>query len=304
MSEYQLDITWQQSPILVQAALAIFIGGVALASWQLLGLVSILSSTVNLQTASFWDLYNRSFGFIDLLSNLPGLLFSFFTGIAMILGSYFGMKDVWSAWLDAAEKGKKLLGDEVQALGEFSTPEPATVSESERPATIYTSEGWARKQPGVSDLEDFILAKLEKSKSKEWVVDSVALAHGLKWQVAHSLVDEVATAHGIVFKDEITYGPPVVFSTLGVFLSGLVITAQYLVLAVIALGPKLMQAWWSYRIFNFLNAVGKYIGNAPGAFALFALGFAMFVGGLFALRVVGPSVYRWEYPYLGKSIKI
>ncbi len=297
--EHHPEITRRQSPILVPLAFSIFIGGAMLASWQLLGLVAVVSALVKPQLESYLDLYNVSFGLIDTLANLPGMMVSFSIGLAMVLGSYFGMKDVFSAWLDALEQGKKPLEDNLPALNEFPSNSQIESTSPQQPEMVYSASGWVRNRPDDAKLAQFVLDQIEKSDNKDWVINAVALARGLRWQPAKKLVEAVAEANGITFKDEITYGPPVVFSVLGVFITGLVITFQYLLLAGVVLAPQFTRIRNSWDFMQFMFALGDYIQMGPGAFVLYALGLVMLVGGFMALRKAIPSVYRWQDSSLG-----
>jgi hypothetical protein len=299
-SAYEFNIIRQQSPLLVLVAFSIYVGGVALAAWQLLGLVVVISSLVDSDSTSYWDLYNLSFGFIDTLANFPGLMFSFALGLAMVVGSYYGMKDVWLAWLDAAEPAGSRR--EADSAGRTTSRAPGAEVFSRLEAD-HSAAGGANSLVVDPKMADFILDRLEKSKSKAWVIDSIALSYGLNWQSARRLVEQVAVTGGIVFPEEVTYGPAVVLGSLGACLTGLVISLQYVTLAGAVMAPKFEQyqrVWGvSWGSLFFLKALGEYIQMAPPAFVLFMVGLAMFVGGLFLLRRVGPSVYRWQSGQLG-----
>jgi hypothetical protein len=288
-TQFAPEITRRQTPLLVLLALAIYIGGVALAAWQLLGLVAVASAMLNPRAESFWEIYNLSFGFFDVLTNFWGILLAFVTGLAMALGSYFGMKDVYSAWLEVVEAGEIVPDEPVPALAEIPGPPLAPGAEA-----IYSADGWVRNHPDDPELIEFITSRLEHSHNQDWVIASLALARGLSWPVAAKLVETVAAASGMESPPEKVYDPPVVFSLLGIFLAGLVISLQYLMVSNIALRAQWLKVHDIYWLTWFIYQVGRYIENAPGPFVLFALGVTLLIGGFLALRVVGPSVVRWQ----------
>jgi hypothetical protein len=287
---YQPDITRRQTPILVLVALAIFIGGVALAAWQLLGLVAVISALVSPRASTFWEVYSLSFGLFETLTNFWGILGAFLAGLAMVLGSYFGMREVWIVWLDAAEDGTLLAPEPVPELQELSGPQPATAV-----AIAYTADGWVRNHPNDEKLVDLIIDLLEKSKNRAWVVTSVALSRGLSWPAASQLVESVARSGRLEsFRDRPAH-PAVIFAFLGLFLTGLVISLQYLLVSAVVLRGQFLPVTDLYRLVRFLFVVGSYLESAPLPFAVFALGLVMLVGSGLALRETWASIYRWQF---------
>jgi len=283
--QHETDITRQQTPILALVALSLFIGGAVLAAWQLLGLVAVLSALANPRAASFWGLYNLSFGFFDLLTNFWGLLGAFVSGLAMVLGSYLGMKEVWAAWLDALENGTLFQTPAKSASG----LEPAAAAEA-----VFSAEAWVRQHPDDRETADFILSRLERTRNREWVVTALALSRGLSWRAADELVEAVLRSSGLRFFRQRSFPLAWVFAYLGIFIAGLVICLQYVMVTSLALRWAWVKVTNQYWLAWFLYQLGEHIERAPGPFALFALGLLMLVGGFLALREALPSVYRWS----------
>jgi len=283
-SFHETDITRRQTPILALVALSLFIGGVALAAWQLLGLVAVLSALANPLAATFWDIYNLSFGFFDLLANFWGMLGAFVTGLAMVLGSYLGMKQVWVAWLESLENGTLFQPPAESTSG----LEPASANEA-----VFSAEAWIRQHPDDRETADFILSRLERTRNREWVVTALAMSRGLSWQAANELVEAVLRSSGLGMFRQRSFPLAWVFAYLGIFMAGLVICLQYVLVTSLALRWAWVKVTDQYWLAWFLYQVGEHIERAPGPFALFALGLLMSVGGFLALREALPSVYRW-----------
>lgn len=281
------DITRYQTPVLIPLALAVFIGGAALSAWQLLGLAAFFSALANPRAATFFDIYNLSFGFFDVLTNLWGMLAAFVTGLAMMLGSYIGMKDVWVAWLDALEQGKLFKKESAPALAERSRLAPASAMEA-----IFSAEGWVRNNPDDRETVEFIISRMEKTRDRDWVTSSLMLSRGLTWQAADELVDAVLRAKGMLPVQQRVFPPSAVFTMLGVAIAGLVVCLQYFMVTSIALRPAIAQVTDQYYFVRFLYQAGQHIEAAPAPFILFLLGLAMLIVGLLSLWVMLPSVYR------------
>ncbi len=286
LAYHQADITRLQTPILAPLALVLFVGGAALSAWQLLGITAVLSALSNPRAESFWDVYNLSFGFLDVLTNFWGMLAAFVTGLAMMLGSYFGMKDVWLAWLDAFEGGK--LFKQEPAPARRSRLETASALEA-----VFSAEGWVKNNPNDRETVQLILRRFEKTRDRDWVISALMLSRGLTWQAAEQLVEAVLRAHGKLALPQRTFRPYAVFTMLGFAVAGLVVSLQYIAVTSVALRPAFAQVTDQYTLVRFLYQAGQYVEAAPAPFALSLLGLAVFIAGLFALRVMLPSVYRW-----------
>lgn len=286
LTYHQADITRLQTPILAPLAMALFVGGAALSAWQLLGITAVLSALGNPRAVNFWDIYNMSFGFLDALTNLWGMLAAFVTGLAMMLGSSLGMKDVWLAWLDALD-GWKLPRQEAAPAGR-SRLEIASAME-----TVFSADGWVKNNPDDQETVRFILNRYEKTRDLDWVTSALMLSRGLTWQAAEQLVEAVLRAHGKLALPQRTFPPYAVFTMLGLTIAGLVVSFQYFAVTGVALRPALAKVTDQYTLARFLYQAGQHIEAAPAPFALSLLGLAVFIAGLLALRVMLPSVYRW-----------
>jgi hypothetical protein len=90
------QIVLAQSPVLVLMALGIFIGGVALSTQAVGGMVLVYSIFSNSALPS--EIPMNFLGFsMYAVSYAPGLLASFVLGLGMMIGSLKGMEDVWRA---------------------------------------------------------------------------------------------------------------------------------------------------------------------------------------------------------------
>ncbi len=286
LAYYQADITRLQTPILALLALVLFVGGAALSAWQLLGITAVLSAISNPRAGEFWDVYHLSLGFFGVVTNFWGMLAAFVTGLAMMLGSYIGMKDVWLAWLDALEGGMLFKRD--FAPGGTSRLEIASAAEA-----VFSAEDWARNNPDEQEIAQFILNRFEKKHDRDWVISSLMLSRGLTWQAAEQLVDAVLRAHGRLPFHQRAFPPYAVFSVLGLTIAGLMVSLQYFAVMSAVLRPAFIQITDQYTLVRFLYPAGQHIEAAPAPFFLFLLGLAAFIAGLFLLRIMLPSVYRW-----------
>jgi hypothetical protein len=289
LADHSADITRLQTPILAPLALALFIGGAALSAWQLLGITAVLSALLNPRAESFWDVYNLSFGFFDVLTNFWGMLAAFVTGLAMMLGSYFGMKDVWLAWLDALEGGKLFKQEPAPAPAQRSRLESASAMEA-----VFSAEGWVKNNPNDRETVQFILSRFEKTRDRDWVISALMLSRGLTWQAAEQLVEAVLRAHGKLALPQRTFPPYAIVLMLGFTIAGLVVSLQYFAVTSVALRPAMAEVTNQYTLVRFLYQAGQYVEAAPAPFALSLLGLAVFIAGLLALRMMLPSVYRWS----------
>lgn len=288
LAYHDADIARMQTPILIPLALALFVGGAALAAWQLLGMTAVLSALASPPAGDFWDVYNLSFGLFDVLTNFWGMLAAFATGLAMMLGSYIGMKEVWGAWLDALVEENLFKRETAPAPAERSRLETTSAIES-----ASSAEGWARNHSNDRETVQFILSRFEKTRDRDWVTSSLMLSRGLTWQTAAHLVEAVLRAHGSLPLRQRVFSPYAVFSMFGFVIAGLVVSLQYLVVTSLALRPAFAEVTDQYTLVRFLYRAGQHIEAAPAPFALFLLGLALFVAGLLSLRVMLPSVYRW-----------
>ena len=287
LTYHRADITRLQTPILALLALTLFVGGAALSAWQLLGVTAVLSALSNPRAEEFWDVYHLSLGFFGVVTNFWGMLVAFVTGLAMMLGSYLGTKDVWLAWLDAFESGKSFNKRDSAPAG-TSRLETASVTES-----VFSAEGWVRHNLDDREIVQFILNRFEKNRDRDWVISSLMLSRGLTWQAAEQLVDAVLHAHGRLPFRQRVFPPYAVFSVLGLTIVGLVVSLQYFAVMSAVLGSAFVQVTDQYTLVRFLYQAGQYIEAAPAPFVLFLLGLAVFIAGLFLLRIMLPSVYRW-----------
>lgn len=286
LTYHHADITRLQTPILAPLALALFVGGAALSAWQLLGITAVLSVLGNPRAVNFWDVYTMSFGFFDALTNFWGMLVAFVSGLAMMLGSYIGIKDVWLAWLDALD-GEKLPKQQPAPAG------PSRLEIASAMEAAFSAESWIKNNPNDQETVQFIINRFEKSRDRDWVISALMLSRGLTWQTAEQLVEAVLRAHGKLAMPQRTFPPYAVFTTLGLTIAGLVVSLQYFAVTSVVLRPAFAKITDQYTLVRFLYQAGQHIQAAPVPFTLFLLGLAVFIAGLLSLRLMLPSVYRW-----------
>ncbi len=251
-------ITRLQTPLLAPLALALFLGGTALAAWQLLGITAVLSTLTNPRAENFWDVYHLSFGLFDTLANFWGMLAAFATGLAMMLGSYIGMKDVWGAWLGALDEDQPLKQQPAPTPAKRSRLKTASATEA-----LFSAEGWARNNPNDQETVQFILNRFEKTGDRDWVTSSLMLSRGLTWQAAEELVNAVLLARGRLPLHQRAFSPYAVFGALGIALAGLVVSLQYFAVTGMALGPAFAQIADQYTLARSIYLAGQHIEAAP-----------------------------------------
>jgi len=95
---HELDISWRQSPLLMLIVLFLFVGGIFLIGLSL-GLFGYLvpdNFLAPIVLISAWFHVNPFFS-----------LSTFITGLAMIAGSYLGMRNVWASFFECLDQRKK-----------------------------------------------------------------------------------------------------------------------------------------------------------------------------------------------------
>jgi hypothetical protein len=121
-----LDLIRRQSPYLILVALSIFVGGVFLVAWNLLGISNYFWPFFDPNTpdsVGLYLFYSDAFQILFAMSYATPLVI---TGLAMIAGSYFGMKDVWFsvfAWLDQPRVVPLCAGEQPITLAEDLRPD-------------------------------------------------------------------------------------------------------------------------------------------------------------------------------------
>jgi hypothetical protein len=286
---HNLDITRRQSPLLALAALAIFIGGVLLVAWNLLGISNYFWPYFDPNTPDAVGLYLFYSDAFQTLLYFPHALPLFITGLAMIAGSYFGMKEVWASLFEWFDQQRM-----------FSYP----ASKRQQVAHPTVSEDGLRREPQAHDdveastesdfvpneaVLDYISDHLEKGQNDAQVVEELWFKFGINKPQGYQLVHQILTAHGIGFSAK-TSAELVLFST-AIFFTGLVWVFQFIFLLAGYLAgiPRPLENAW--HLILWLSDIARYIERFPGLFGLFALGLVFLVGGFYGLKDFWPSIF-------------
>jgi hypothetical protein len=265
---HQLELTRRQGPLLVLVAVSLFIGGVILMAWNLLGVYNYLWPYLDPQTPDVLGLY---FFYSDLFQTLlfyPQAVPLFLTGLAMLAGSYFGMKEVWASFFDFIEQPRS-----------FSLPPPTRRS---RPAADFS------ENPGSSDFTPseealaYLLKRLPEAKSESQLVEELWLKFGVDPDHALGLVRQVLAALGTRLLSRPSV-PRILLSLAAVF-TGLVWVLQYLFLMskYLAAHPRPIVNQW--QLILRLGDLARGVEQSPVLFGWFALGLVLLAGGLLQMK--------------------
>ena len=285
---HHLDITRRQSPFLALAALSIFIGGVFLVAWNLLGIYNYLWPYFDPDTPDAFGLYLLSSDIFQTLVYFPGTLPLFVTGLAMIAGSSFGMKDVWLSffeWLDQQRKFsfsvcnnqsspftvlKEITGQQFQASASVNAPIYADIVPNEA-------------------AQDYILDHLEDGRNEVELAEDLWFKFGINKPQGLQLIRHVLSARGIDLSGKTSV--KLVLLALAVFFTGLVWVFQFIFLLsgyLAGISRPFENAW---HLILWLSDIARYIERFPILFGLFALGLVFLAGGFYGLKDVWSSIF-------------
>lgn len=286
-----LEITHRQSPLLVLAALSIFIGGILLVAWNLLGVYNYLWPYLDPGTPDALGLYLLSSDVFQTLLYYPPALPLFITGLAMIVGSSFGMKDVWTSffeWLDQRQT--------VAFPASGGPVDPSTVSEV-----------GLRQSPQADDLVEaptktdyvpnqaaqvYILDHSEAGRNEIELAEDLWFKFGLNKPQGLQLVRQVLSSRGIDLSGKTSI--KFVLFALAIFFTGLVWVFQFIILLsryLAGISRPLENAW---HLILWLSDIARCIEQFPGLFGLFALGLVFLVGGFYGLKDVWLSIFLFK----------
>lgn len=287
---HQFDLTRRQSPLLVLAALSIFIGGVILVAWNLLGVWNYLWPLLDPQTPDTLGFYLFYSDLFQTLLFYPQAIPLFITGLAMIAGSYFGMKDVWASIFDFLEHQRQF------SLRDFTnwTFSPSALPASEPDPAASGNPSQSEFIPD-EELLDYLLDRLETEQSEIQLVEELWLKFGLDKDTGAQFVSQVLAARGQKSSSKL----PVTFllMALAAVFTGLVWVLQYLLLIseYLAAHPRQIENQWHFilRLGDLADCVEQF----PGLFGWFILGLVLLAGGLYGLYNAWPSIFilkKWR----------
>jgi hypothetical protein len=285
---HNLEITRQQSPYLILAALSIFIGGILLVAWNLLGISNYFWPYFDPNTPDAMGLYLLYSDAFQTLLYFPHALPLFITGLAMIAGSYFGMKDIWASffeWLDQqrtfsfSASIKQVVLSTV--LEENQGPNKQAYDSAETP----TDADFVPNK----DALDYILDHLEKGRNEAELVEELWFKFGINKPQGYQMVRQVLSAQGRDGSGKTSM--KLILFALAVFFTGLVWVFQFIFLLteyLSGISRPLENAW---HLILWLNDIGRYIEHFPGLFGLFILGLVFLVGGFYELKVLWALIF-------------
>jgi hypothetical protein len=283
VQSHQLDITRQQSPFLALAALSIFIGGVLLVAWNLLGIYNYLWPYFDPNTPDALGLYLFSSDAFQAMLNTRLATPLFVTGLAMIVGSCFGMKDVWVSffeWLDQWQVFSFSINwstvlDGVSSRESQTHPDAEASIESD----FVPSE----------EVKEYVFDQLEKGQNEAQVVEALWLKFAIEKHQGVRIVRRIFSASGKEFSGKTTMAFALV--ALAAFFAGLVWVFQFIYLLSRYMDgiPRPFENAW--HLILRLSDTARYIERFPVVFGLFAVGLVFVVGGVYGLKDLLPSIF-------------
>jgi hypothetical protein len=283
---HKLDITRQQSPFLVLLALDIFIGGVLLMAWNLLGVLNYIWPYFDPNTPDAAGLYWFYMDTFQVMLNFPYATPLFITGLAMIVGSYFGMKDVWASFFDYLDQRRVFsypASDRSTALETVPGPKP-------QPGNFSGDSSKSGFVPNEAALE-YILDHSQKEPEAQ-LVEELWFKFGINKPQGYQLVRQVLGRQGTEFstKTSMTFA----LLTVAALFTGLVWVFQFIfpLSGYLAAHPRPILNLW-HLLLRFRD-IAQYVERFPFVFGLFSLGLILLAGGLYGLKDIWPSVFLWK----------
>jgi hypothetical protein len=276
---HRLELTRRQSPALLLAALGVFSGGVILVAWNLLGALNYFWPYLDPKTPDELGLYLFYSDLFQSLLFYPQALPLFITGLAMMVGSTLGLKEVWASFFDLLdqERQSSLIGL-LQRTWRVAQPEP--LSESPDEADFLPSE----------KLLNYLVKRLPEEQSEIQLVEELWLKFGLAKSRGAQLVRLVQQASGTGFTAHLTL--PLLLTSTAASFTGLMWVVQYLLLVSshLAAQPRPLTDQWQFILR--LGELGAFVEKEPWGLAWFSLGLILLVGGFYGLKDTWPSIFQ------------
>jgi hypothetical protein len=286
---HHLEIVRQQSPFLVLAAFSIFLGGVFLVAWNLLGLYNYFWPYFDPNTPDAVGLYLFYSDIFQTLLYFPRALPLFVTGLAMIVGSYFGMKDVWTSFFEWLDQGGSLSFAEfadyfkrLPVAGETPRDEAQPPCNSEETSSV---EDFIPKD----EVLEYIFDHLEQGQNEAEVVEELWLKFGLIRVVGRRLMRRVLSIRGTRPSGKATM--TFVLVALAAFFAGLVWVFQFVFLLSEYLAGIPRQVVDAWQLILRLGDIGRYIETFPVLFGLFSLGVVFLGASFYTLKDLWAMVF-------------
>ena len=276
---HRLELARRQSPALLLAAFGVFSGGVVLVAWNLLGVLNYFWPYLDPNIPDELGLY---LFYSDLFQNLlfyPQALPLFITGLAMIVGSTLGLKEVWASYFDFLDQARRSsLSGLIRRAWQADQPEP--LSESSAEVDFLPDE----------ELLKYLLKRLPEEQSENQLVEELWLKFGLTRPQGAQLVHLVQQANGTGFTAQLTL-PLLLTSTAAIF-SGSIWVIQYLLLVSshLAAQPRALTDQWQFLLR--LGELGAIVEKEPWGLAWFALGLILLVGGFYGLKDTWLAIFQ------------
>ena len=267
-TEYQQKIAHHQTPVLVLLAFSTFSLGVLLVSWNLLGVISAFASLVAPNLVASLNLlgfYSDMIATLLDFSNSGSLLV---IGLAMILGSQWGMKSVWLSWLETRQQANKTE----------QLPSPPT-----------------HQAELTDELLDLVVRQLDKGQTETNLISAIQARTGMSADDALLLVRQVMRSRG-----DITIAPislAAFLAGLAAFISGVVLVIQNIILlnAHLHAYPRSIQNSWG--LLMRLRDITDYAEAHPILSLWFVFGVICLVAGYFSVRLtLFPTLLRLNKP--------
>lgn len=257
------EVTRQQSPFLVLLSISIFLGGVLLMAWNLMGAYNYFWYRFDPKSPDVLGFYLLASDTVQFL-NAPPL---FITGLAMVVGSYFGMKDVWSSVFDWFDQRRTVSR-------ENSAPE----------LTPYYENGTPSKTEFAPNQEvlDYIFDHLDKGQSQAQIVEELWLKFSIPESTGLQLLRQVLSIAGKDVSGE--SAAVVMLAALGGVLAGSIWVFQFIFMLIRYLSGISRPLQNSWHLLLWLSDIAHYVGHFPGQFGLFLLGLVFLAGGIYGLK--------------------
>ncbi len=282
---HQLDLTRRQSPFLVLLALSIFVGGVMLVAWNLLGIYHYLWPYLDPQTPDALGLYFLYSDTFQVFLNMSFVTPLFITGLALIVGSCLGMQEVWAACFEWFDQQRAFSFSALVSQSPRTERHPDNNSKA---GLEYEALLEADSVPS-REILDYVFDHLEQGRNQAEVVEALWFKFGMLQPEGERLVRQVRLASGEKFSEKHTAA--LVMAALAAFCAGLAWVFQFIFLLADYLAGIQRPLANSWDLILWLSEIARYIERFPGLFAFFLLGLAFLGGGVYGLRGLWPLIY-------------
>lgn len=289
---HRWDITRRQSPFLVPLSFIIFVSGVLLVAWNLVGVYNYFWPYLDPNTPDalgLYLLYSDAFQYMMYTPWAPPL---FITGLAMMAGSYFGMKDVWSSVFDWFDQ-RQMKPARTTASEENPTPQSAPRYE----------DGSSREDEFVPSQEmlDYIFDHLDRGQNQAQIMEGLWLQFGIPKATGLGLLRRVLSTAG---KDVSGKSMALaLLAALGGILAGFIWVIQFVLVLINYLAGISRPLENSWDLILWLSEIAHYIERFPGLFGLFVLGLVFLVLGIYKMKDVWPLIFILKKKPFGKQIQ-